>query len=111
MTTVDGPSQHHSHDAGLDTQGLIKKVVGSVFAVVKGEKKVAIEKKLRLFEYVIVWSFIQKSDDKEDKERLEILVPPKLVVARDDKEVLMLASKDIPEKYDLSEVEVVIRPF
>jgi hypothetical protein len=67
--------------------------------------------KLKLFEYVMLYH----SDDKESKDSIKTLIIRHVsqTLAKDEKQVAMLASREIPESYldDLDKVEILIRPF
>lgn len=72
-------------------------------------------KKYTVFEYMIIYH----PPVKKDKDGNEIEGKPEIVkdltrvLAKDEKQALMLVARDIPEQYvdRLSDVELVIRPF
>ena len=68
--------------------------------------------RLRLFEYVILLHPVEKKDGKEASKSL-ILQDIKRKLAKDEKEIGMLAAREIPEKHmdDLERIEIVVRPF
>lgn len=66
----------------------------------------------KLFEYAVF------KDDKLDKEgditeSAVVLVPPTTVLAKDDKQVGMLAARAIGDEHmdDLDRIQIVVRPF
>ena len=71
--------------------------------------------KSKLFEYIILYH----PKDKKDKDGNDITEKTKLVRAsksflgKDEREVSMVAAREIPDEYldDLERVEIVIRPF
>ena len=71
--------------------------------------------KSRLFEYIILYH----PKDKKDKDGNDITEKTKLVkgqssyLGKDEKEVGMIAAREIPDEYlnDLERVEIVVRPF
>lgn len=69
----------------------------------------------KLFEYAVLYHPKPTKDQREADEtpKSVVLVTPQTVIAFDDKEVGMIASRAIPDDYadKLDLVEVVIRPF
>lgn len=70
---------------------------------------------MKLFEYAILYHPKQtkKDDDEARESKSTLLVDVKRVLAADEKEVVLLAAREIPEAYldKLSHVEVAVRPF
>lgn len=70
---------------------------------------------MKLYEYAILYhQKLSKSQEQDGvKAQHEILVRPNLILARDEKEVLLRAAREIPGDYTdrLDEVEIAIRPF
>ena len=71
--------------------------------------------KSKLFEYIILYHPKTKKDkDGNDiTEKTKLVVSPKSFLAKDEKEVSMIAAREIPGEYldDLERVEIVVRPF
>jgi hypothetical protein len=68
----------------------------------------------KLFEYAVLYHpKTKKVDGEEKREKSKVLVDVKRVLAADDKEVAILAAREIPEEYldQLETVEIVVRPF
>lgn len=69
----------------------------------------------KLFEYAVILHPKQKKDaaGNDSTERDRVLVDVTRVLASSDREVAILAARQIPEDYvgRLEEIEVVIRPF
>jgi hypothetical protein len=68
--------------------------------------------KLRLFEYAMLLHPALDQDGKE-KGKTEIIKSPSTVLARDDKQVGILAAREIPKEHleELERVEIIVRPF
>lgn len=64
---------------------------------------------MKLYQYAI---FCLKKNDKDTTES-KILVEPKTLLAKDEKQVAILASREIPEAFldKLDQVEIAVRPF
>ena len=69
----------------------------------------------KLYEIAVLFHPLQTKEQKDrgETQKSMILVDPKYVLAKDDKEAQVLASRAIPEEYlnRLDQVEVAIRPF
>jgi hypothetical protein len=69
----------------------------------------------KLFEYIILYHPKNKKDkDGNDvTEKTKLIGASKSFLGKDEREVSMVAAREIPEKYlhDLERVEIVIRPF
>ena len=67
--------------------------------------------KSKLFQYAIIWN--PTVDEAKDGKRAKVVVEITSVFAKDDKEVLILASRSIPEEYltQLNQVDIIVRPF
>jgi hypothetical protein len=69
----------------------------------------------RLFEYAVLYhpKVVKDALGNETQGPDKILVEPKFVLAANDKEVAMRASREIDEAYldKLEQVEIVVRPF
>ena len=70
-----------------------------------------IMEKSKLFQYAIIWN--PTVDEAKDGKRAKVVVEITSVFAKDDKEVLILASRSIPEEYltQLNQVDIIVRPF
>jgi hypothetical protein len=70
---------------------------------------------VKLFEYAILYhAKLTKKDEEDGKQAEHKLVKPiTTVLARDEREVLIMASREIPQEYTdkLNRVEVAVRPF
>jgi hypothetical protein len=68
--------------------------------------------KLRIFEYAIL---LHPETNKKGEEagKTEMLSAPKTILAKDDKQVGMLAAREIAAEHldHLERVEVIVRPF
>ena len=66
----------------------------------------------RLFQYAVILQPTEEGRD-ERGERAKIIVPLDTVLAKDENEVRIVASRKIPEEYlgNLDRVEVAVRPF
>jgi hypothetical protein len=68
--------------------------------------------KLRLFEYVVL---LHPKTDKDGNEtgKTSILKDVSRVLAKDDKQVGVLAAREIPNEHieNLERVEIIVRPF
>jgi hypothetical protein len=68
--------------------------------------------KLKLFEYAML---LHPEEDKDGKMigKTEMIKPPGVVLAKDDKQVGILAAREIPKEHmdDLDRVEIIVRPF
>lgn len=68
--------------------------------------------KLKLFEYAML---LHPELDKDSKEmgKTTVLKSPAVLLAKDDKQVGILAARDIPEEHisHLERVEIIVRPF
>lgn len=69
----------------------------------------------KLFEYAVVHHgrVTKAQEEKGERARSLVLVDPKRFLARDEKEALLIAAREIPAEYidRLDEIEVLIRPF
>ena len=65
----------------------------------------------KLFQYAILWH--PNSSQQEKGEVSKIIVEPTTILATEEKTVLMLASKEIPDKYNekLDQIEIAVRSF
>lgn len=70
---------------------------------------------MKLFEYAVLYHPKKTKKDEEDGKtvKTQLLIDVKRVLANDEKEVVMLAAREIPADYvdKLSQVEVAVRPF
>lgn len=66
--------------------------------------------KLRLFEYAVL---LHPETKKEEKNKTILVKQPAWLLAKDEKQVGMLAAREVPEKYldQLDRVEIIVRPF
>jgi hypothetical protein len=71
--------------------------------------------KAKIFEYAILYHPKPKKDanGNEVTEKSEIVKEVSRVLAESDKQVGILAAREIPEKYlnELDNVEIIVRPF
>lgn len=69
----------------------------------------------KLFEFAIVYHerTTKAMEEKGERAQSKVVVDPKRFLARDDKEALLVAARDIPVEYidRLDQIEVLIRPF
>jgi hypothetical protein len=69
----------------------------------------------KLYEYCILFHPKPTKDqmDRGESPKSSILVAPTSLLATDDKQVAMIASRAIPDTYTdkLEDVEIVVRPF
>lgn len=66
----------------------------------------------RLFEYAVL--FHPRSPKKSDSNgNSQILVKPTTLLAKDEKVAVLLAAREIPQKFasKLDQVEIIVRPF
>ena len=65
----------------------------------------------KVFQYVILWSPTEKQE--EDGLKSKLLKEVTTVLAKDEKTVALLASKQIPDEYNdqLDQVNIAVRPF
>lgn len=70
---------------------------------------------MKLYEYAVIYNPVATKEQQErgDKPKSELIVDVKRVLAGSDKEAMMLAARDIPEKFTdkLDRVEIALRPF
>lgn len=70
---------------------------------------------MKLYEYAVIYNPLPTKDENErgEKPRSELIVDVKRILSNSDKEAMMLAARDIPEKYTdkLDRVEIALRPF
>jgi len=70
---------------------------------------------MKLFEYAVLFHPRATKDQVErgDLPASELIVEVEQVLARSDKEALMMATRAIPEQYEdkLDQVEIALRPF
>lgn len=69
------------------------------------------EERVKVYEYVVV--FRPDEDGDEEERGPEIVLGPKVILAKSEKEVVMRVSREVPEKWadDLADLDVTIRPF
>ena len=69
----------------------------------------------KLFEYTVIYNPKPRKDanGNDTTPKSELVIEPKWRLADSDKQVAMIAAREIPEQYldKLDEVEVIIRPF
>lgn len=69
----------------------------------------------KLFEYAVIHNpkTTKDANGNDTTPKSSILIEPKRILAKDDKEVGMRAAREIPEDFldKLDEVEVLVRPF
>jgi hypothetical protein len=65
---------------------------------------------MKAYEYLIIH---HQPKTKSQEAKSTIIKPVTLLLAKDEKEVSIIAARAIPEKYmaKLSEVEIAVRPF
>lgn len=66
---------------------------------------------MKLYQYAIL--YVPKKSDKKNSEKSRVLVPITELLAEDDTQAQILASRAIPEDYldKLSDVVLAVRPF
>jgi len=69
----------------------------------------------KLFEYAVLYHPRTEKDDKGNEvvKKSEVIADLQRTIAKDEKEVAIVAARAIPEKYlaDLELVEIIVRPF
>jgi hypothetical protein len=67
--------------------------------------------KSKLFQYAIIWN--PSKDQIKNGAVPMILVEPKTVLAKDDRSVLIMASREIPadKLNELDQIDIPVRPF
>lgn len=69
----------------------------------------------RIFQYAVVYNpkATKDAQGNDTTPKAEMIIEPKFILAKDDKEVGMRAAREIPEGYldKLDEVEIAVRPF
>ena len=65
----------------------------------------------RIFEYAVIYK--PKKSEKKDGKTTELVIPPTVILAANEKEANFLAARAVPEKYatKLDQLEVAVRPF
>ena len=68
--------------------------------------------KSKLFQYAIIWHPTKKQIE-DDGAKPKLVKELSIILASDEKSVLMSAAMDIPAEYkdQLDQVEIVVRPF
>ncbi len=70
---------------------------------------------MKIFEYAVIYHPLatKEQQDRAEKPKSVLIVDVKRILANNDKEATILASRDIPEDYTnkLDLVEIAIRPF
>lgn len=68
--------------------------------------------KLKLFEYAMLLH-PELDEDGKEKGKTEIIKAPSTVLAKDDKQVGIMAAREIPKDHMdcLDRVEIIVRPF
>lgn len=78
---------------------------------VKGRRR----ERMKLFEYAILYhgKLTKKQEDEGAQAEHRILQPPTHILARDEREVTLIAARQIPAEYQdrLDRVEIAVRPF
>lgn len=69
--------------------------------------------KKQLFTYAVLFHQHEQKEGKQEFKETVILVNPKTVLAKDDKEVAFKATREVPEEYaEQSEnIQIIVRPF
>lgn len=69
--------------------------------------------KMRMFQYAVILHKTEVKDGKTDYVGAEIIIEPKIILARNEKEVLFKATREIPEdKTDNPDnIDIIIRNF
>jgi hypothetical protein len=69
--------------------------------------------KLRLFQYAVILHKKAKKGEKEEFVGAELIVEPKYIMAKNEKEVVFKATREVPEEKasDPDNVEIIVRPF
>lgn len=70
---------------------------------------------MKLYEYAVLYHPVatKEQQDRGDKPKSELILDVTRVLAKDEKEAMLLVARAIPEKYTdkLDQVEIAIRPF
>ena len=66
---------------------------------------------MKLYQYAVI--YIPKKKEKEGEKEPKLLVPITSVLASDDAQATILASRAIPEEYlgELDQIQLAVRPF
>ena len=76
------------------------------------ETKKMSARRMDAYEYIVINRVEGTTSEKKGADNRDtIILGPKLVMARDAKEVERLAIREVPESFDIALVEVVVRPF
>lgn len=67
----------------------------------------------RLFEYAVVFHPKARDKKEESNGNSVLVIPPKTLLAKDEKVAALSAARSIPDKYasKLDQVEILVRPF
>jgi len=70
---------------------------------------------MKLYEYAVIYNPLPTKDQDERGEtpKSELIVDVRRALSNSDKEIMMLAAREIPEKYTdkLDRLEIAVRPF
>lgn len=70
---------------------------------------------MKLYEYAVIYNPLPTRDQDERGEtpKSELIVDVRRALSNSDKEIMMLAAREIPEKYTdkLDRLEIAVRPF
>ncbi len=63
---------------------------------------------MKIFQFVAFYL-----PDEESQDKPQIIVEPKTILAKDEKQASMIAARAIPEQYidKLDQIEIAVRPF
>jgi len=69
--------------------------------------------KKQLFTYAVLFHQHEEKEGKQEYKETIILVEPKTILAKNDKEVAFKATREVPEEYasHSENVEIIVRPF
>jgi hypothetical protein len=67
----------------------------------------------QLFTYAVLFHKHEEKEGKQEYKETVILVEPKTILARNDKEVAFKATREVPEEYanQSENIEILVRPF
>jgi hypothetical protein len=69
--------------------------------------------KKQLFTYAVLFHRHEENQGDQEYKETIILVEPKVVLAKNDKEVAFKATREVPEEYanQSENIEIIVRPF
>ncbi len=67
----------------------------------------------RLFQYAVILHEYETKDGKKEYKDSKIIIEPKIVLAKSEKDLVFKVTREIPDEYaeNPDNVEIIIRPF